>query len=198
MVIKMDEYIFKDIKRLETPVGYFSITDGKKEMPFSVKENAYSVNIYGENDEVLREVIADTCYAVEIKTSDYEIGKIYKYSFSEQLVEVDWDDAQYSRYDTIKNYVVGIGMFNPNEWDELDQCYEYSNKMGIKNEILEPPSYNEKIFKKYSMRYSDDKKGFYFKLLDRSSDKIYFEASWIKIGEFSKDDCETAIIMWTT
>lgn len=34
----MDEYVFENIKRLETPVGYFSITDGEKEMPFSVKK----------------------------------------------------------------------------------------------------------------------------------------------------------------
>ena len=81
----MDEYVFENIKRLETPVGYFSVIDGEKEMPFSVKKGAYSVYIYGEKGEILREVFADTSYAVEIKTSDYEIGKIYKFAFSSVL-----------------------------------------------------------------------------------------------------------------
>ena len=95
----MDEYVFENIKRLETPVGYFSITDGEKEMPFSVKKCTYTVNIYGESDEILREIFVDTSYAVEIKTFDYEIGKIYKFAFSSVLEEVDGDEPQHSRYE---------------------------------------------------------------------------------------------------
>ena len=49
----MDEYVFENIKRLETPVGYFSITDGEKEMPFSVKKCTYTVNIYGYDNKLV-------------------------------------------------------------------------------------------------------------------------------------------------
>ena len=194
----MDEYVFENIKRLETPVGYFSITDGEKEMPFSVKKGAYSVYIYGEDDEVLREVFADTSYAVEIKTSDYEIGKIYKFAFSSVLEEVDGDEPQHSRYGIIGNCVVGIGMYNPNECDELDQCYKYSKEIGAEHELHEPPFYDETDFQLYSMRYSEDRKGFDFKLLDRSREKIYFDSAWMTAGKYSLEDCEYVVDFWVS
>ncbi|MBE6882700.1 MAG: hypothetical protein E7489_06825 [Ruminococcaceae bacterium] len=194
----MEEFIYENIKRLETPVGYFSITDEGREMPFSVKENAYSVNIYGENGEVLKEVFADTCYAVVIKTADYKIGKTYKYSFSSVLEEIDGDEPQHSRYGIIGNCAVGIGMNNPNEWDELEQCYKYSKKTGAENELIEPPFYDETGFQLYSMRYSEDGKGFYFKLLDRSRKEICFEAAWMTAGKYSIEDCEDAVDFWVS
>ena len=84
-------------------------------------------------------------------------------------------------------------MNNPNEWDELDQCFKYSKEAGAKNELLEPPFYDETGFQLYSMRYSEDGKGFDFKLLDRSREKIYFDAAWMTAGKYSIEDCEFAV-----
>ena len=194
--MKQDEYVFKDIKRLETPVGYFSITDGEKEIPFSVMKKSYSVDIYGGSDEVLREVNTDTHYSIALETKNLDLGKLYNFLFSSVLEEAQDDDGQYSRYGTIGNCVVGIGMFNPNDEDELDQCFEYSKKMGIEHALVEPPFYDEKNFHIYSMKYSDDRKGFVFKLLDRSREIIFFDAVWITEGEYSLEDCEEAVEIW--
>ena len=167
-------------------------------MPFSVLEKTNSVNIHGENDEVLREVFIDANCGVVIKTSDYELGRIYKFSFSAVLEEADGDEPQHARYGTIGNCVVGIGMDNPNEWDELDQCFAYCKKMGIKDGLVEPPFYDETDFHLYSMRYSDDRKGFEFKLLDKSREWICFDAIWITADKYSLEDCEYAVSFWIT
>ena len=49
-----EEWIYEHITRLHTPVGYYTVTDGEKEIPFSVEKNGFDLpyHIYDEAENI--------------------------------------------------------------------------------------------------------------------------------------------------
>lgn len=196
----MDEYVFENIKRLETPVGYFSITDGEKEMPFSVVKNSFNIpaQIYDENGkETGKELSTETNYSIVIDIKNLDFNHIYRIFFSEISLEYFGSDAETeSQIATFGEWSIGLGIYNPNAKEETEQFLYYIDYTKEKFPEKEFECDKSK-FKEYEV-WHDEKGGYDFKLLDKSKEKIYFNVAWIKNENYPKIEYESAIDFWVS
>lgn len=136
------KYIFKDIKALKTPVGEFAVYSGNRKINFSVIKNDFDIpyQIY-ENQNVTGEINISDTYHIIIDTSFLEIGSLYSIVFSSGKWEFCTSDENAYCYCTvIDNWCVGIGIYDQNEDERLNQALYYSEINGFhENNIIRHP-----------------------------------------------------------
>lgn len=185
-----------------TPVGVFNVfsEDGAK-LPFSVTKNPldWPYEVRDEKDVITDHLHTETNYCIIIDASNLKIGVKYRIAFSSGEWNYSDADEHTCCYDTvIGNWVVGIGAYDPNDDEKLDQACEYSEQMGLKSVIMLPQVYDESRFFKYTTDPLDEQNGFSFKLFDYSSSKISFGIAWMKIEKYPAIIYEDAISLWLT
>jgi len=198
--VNIQEHIYENITELKTPVGYFFVTDGNVNIPFSVRKNTFDVpyHIYDNNQQVIGELKTETNFDLVIDTSKLKIGCYYHIGFSNGTFSFGGSDEHTeSVVSTIENWSVGIGSYNPNDDEELEQAILYTGK--DKGYIQYPPVFDETKFVRYTVSSaSESAEGFDFKLLDYSYPAIVFKVAWIENDNCDKDTCEDAIDFWIT
>ena len=201
--MSFDKDMLKQIKKsIVTPIGKVFITDGESSIPFTVDKNDcdYMLDIYDENNKPTgRKIHTETNYQIAIKTNDLEIGKIYKIVFSGGKLEFsDSDEGTEGLSITKDGWTFGIGMFNPNEYEEMEQSIRHSINIGkgIYGNQIPRFEYDESRFRNYIIESSDDKSGYTFRLLDRDRDEIIFKIAWIEHKDIDPLRCDDAISFW--
>lgn len=166
----MEEYIYKNIISLATPIGSFAVYHGKEKIPFSIRKNRYNVPYY--------DVTTETNYALDIDTTLLTIGKQYDIVFSEGgLHFCGSDEHTESMTTTIGSWSVGIGSFDMNDAAHLDVNRQHVG---------------------YDVWQKENGLGFSFVLLDRSVERITFLVAWIEHLENKNIDYEDALAFWLT
>ena len=197
-------FIYKGIDALQTPVGCFTVSNGNERIRFSVARNCYDMP-YGVYDHASQTVIGkihtDTNYHILIDTSKLNIGTTYTVAFSSGIWGYCDSDEHTACYSTIiGNWAVGIGAYDPNDEEKLDQALKYSEKTGLlkKNRIIEyPDQFDESLFTSHTIEFSPDLRGFEFKILDKSLAEISFEVAWIQIkDDYASDFYISALGFW--
>lgn len=198
--VNMGKYIHEDIAELKTPVGYFFVTDGNVNIPFSIKKNTFNVpyQIYDDNNQVIDEINIETNYDLVIDANKIELGCYYYIRFSNGTFSFGGSDEHTeSIVTTIENWSVGIGSYNPNDDEEIEQANFCTGKDKGYNQY--PPVFDEKRFVRYTVSSaSESSGGFEFKLLDYSYPEIVFKVAWIKNDTYDKDTYEDALGFWLT
>lgn len=195
-MIKAEDYIYRDIYELNTPVGKYSVTDGEKEVAFSVVKNSFDVPYEIERKGFIH---SNTNYAIVIPVRELEKGKIYKIQFSEGIWEFCDSDEHTVAYSTVINgWAVGIGAYDPCDFQKEEQMWEYSKKKGFleRGFCQEPPEYEESDFSAYSVSSRDDNRGFDFKVYDDKCESVRFNVAWIQVTEYSEDEYIGALGLW--
>ena len=195
----MEKYIYKDITELKTPVGYFFVTDGNVNIPFSIKKNTFNVpyQVYDDSNQVIDEINIETNYDLVIDVNKIKLG-CYYIGFSNGTFSFGGSDEHTeSIVTTIENWSVGIGAYNPNDDEEIEQAISYTGK--DKSYIQYPPVFDETRFVRYTVSSaSESSEGFEFKVLDYSYPEIVFKVAWIKNDNYDKDTYEDALDFWLT
>ena len=198
--VNIQELIYENITELKTPVGYFFVTDGNVSIPFSVRKNTFDVpyHIYDNKQQVIGELNTETNFDLVIDTSKLKIGYYYHIRFSNGTFSFGGSDEHTeSIVTTIESWSVGIGSYNPNDDEELEQAIFYTGK--DKGYIQYPPVFDETRFVRYTVSSaSESSEGFEFKLLDYSYPEIVFNVAWIKNDNYDKDTYENALDFWLT
>ena len=196
----MENYIYENITELKTPVGYFFVSDGNVNIPFSIRKNTFNVpyQIYDNNQQVIGELNAEKNFSLIIDVNNLKLGCYYNIGFSNGTFSIGGSDEHTeSIVTTIENWTVGIGAYNPNDDEELEQAIFYTGK--DKAYIQYPPTFDEKRFVRYTVSSaSESAGGFEFKLLDYSYPEIVFNVAWIKNDNYDKDTYEDALDFWLT
>ena len=197
--VNMEKYIYKDITELKTPVGYFFVTDGNVNIPFSIKKNTFNVpyQVYDDSNQVIDEINIETNYDLVIDVNKIKLG-CYYIGFSNGTFSFGGSDEHTeSIVTTIENWSVGIGAYNPNDDEEIEQAISYTGK--DKSYIQYPPVFDETRFVRYTVSSaSESSEGFEFKVLDYSYPEIVFKVAWIKNDNYDKDTYEDALDFWLT
>lgn len=200
----MGEYDFCNITELASPVGIFTVKYEEKKIPFSIKKNNFDIpfEVYdSENKNVVAMLRTETNYSLIIDLNNLEIGRTYKISFSAGKLEYFGSDEHTEALTTtINGCSVGIGMYNPNDDEEIEQSICYSKQMGYYTQkmIIAPPLYDETKFREYIIKQAEDKTGYYFKVLDNTLDKITFLVAWIENKNLPAVEYEGALSFWLT
>lgn len=197
------EYIFRDIEDLITPVGNFSVYYGDKKIPFSVIRNNFKIpySAYDENNNVTGEIDISDTYYILISTSELEIGSVYKVAFSCGEWEFeDSDEYTYCYCSVIENWAVGIGMYDHNEQEKMEQIWYYSKVNGFleQNILRSPDKYDESKFISHIIEPLPENNGYSFRMLDKSWEYIQFPVAWIEIKEYSAETYKRALGFWLT
>ena len=162
-------YIYENIVSLPCPVGNFTVKQGDKKIPFSIRKNDYDVP-YGD-------IITETNYALDIDASLLDPGVQYDVVFSEGgLHFFGSDEHTLSITNTIDKWSVGIGAYDMN-----DDCF-----------------CQEASHRGYEVWCSEGNFGFSFVLLDRTVEKITFLVAWIENKERTSLYYESALDFWLT
>lgn len=197
----MDETIFNNIKKLSTPVGFFSVYSGNENISFSVINNEFNIpyEVYNDNENLIGSISTNTNYEIKIETSKLKIGEEYRIQFSNGKFKYCDSDEHTSCYDAvIDGWVVGIGAYDPNDEEKFEQAFCYSKIKGYleENYIRTLDKYDETSFTKYTTEVCDDLNGFTFRIFDYSREFIFFSVAWVKVEEFQMIDYEEAIGLW--
>lgn len=202
-VINLSEYIYKNIKKLQMPVGYFKVVSIFNEsIPFSIVKNPYDYPypIYDDSDQLIEEISIDTNYKLIIETENLSVGSMYQVFFSGGNLNYSISDEHTEAITTLINgWTVGIGMYNPNDEEELKQAIRYSKEKGFyqQHAIIHPPQYDESKFSQYVIK-NYDQSGYWFKLLDKSVSTISFFVAWMENKNLPDLECDSAIGYWLT
>ena len=192
----MEKYVYEDITELKTPVGYFFVTDGKVNIPFSIRKSTFNVpyQIYDNNNQVIDEINIETNYDLVIDVNKIKLGCYYYISFSKGTFSFGGSDEHTeSIVTTIENWSIGIGAYNPNDDEEIEQAILYTGK--DKGYIQYPPVFDETRFVRYTVSSaSESSGGFEFKLLDYSYPEIVFNVAWIKNDIMTKTHTKMHLI----
>ncbi len=195
--------MLKQIKKsIVTPIGEVFVSDGTSLISFMVDKNNCDnmLDVYDENGKPTGcKIHTETNYQIAIKTSDLEIGKTYKIIFSGGKLEFsDSDEGTEGLSITKEGWTFGMGMFNPNEYEEFEQHIRHSEKIGNGEYGNSIPrfEYDESKFRNYIIESSDDKSGYTFKLLDRDKTDIIFKIAWIEHKDMDPIRCDDAISFW--
>lgn len=179
MTINMPEFACEKIYQLNTPVGYFFVTDGNINIPFSVRKYVFDVpyHIYNDNNQIVGEINTETKFYLVIDVNDLKIGSEYRIGFSKGTFSYGGgDEHTESIVSTIGKWSVGIGSYNPND---------------------EVSGFDESKFVRYTVSFANElKNGFEFKLLDCSHPEIVFTVAWIENNKYAKDIYEDALDFW--
>lgn len=197
-----DSYIFKNIRQLKTPIGYFAIYD-REAIPFSVTRNLFNLSsqVYNERGNIIGEIHTETNYTIELAAKDLEIGQEYHINFSAGT----WKYCNSGQNTTclctiIDNWAVGIGAYDPTDSEKQQQQWAYSRQHGFLEygNLTEPPAYDESQFSAYTVCETEDSSGFRFRLIDRTMEQITFEVAWVKIDKYPTIEYESALGFWLT
>lgn len=196
-----NEYIYKHIQELTTPVGFFAVYDGDKKIPFSVVRNGMDLpyEVYENDGAVVGTIHTETNYQMVIETKDLQIGKEYIIRFSCGKWEYCDSDEHTTCYCTvIDNWVVGIGAYDPNDYEKDEQRWAYSKKRGYleRGFCQSPPTYDESNFEKYTVEELDNLQGYKFKLFDYRSEYVWFEVAWLQAKDYPIVEYEGALGLW--
>ena len=192
------DFIYKDIESLATPVGTFLVTDGEKRLRFSVAKNGLS-SPYSYDLPDNGEIQTETNYDIVIDTNTLETGKIYRIIFtSGKWNYCDSDEHTVCFSSIIDDWIVGIGAFDPNDFEKTKQQFEYSERIGtLKQHIrTEPEHYDESKFSEFTVEALNNCNGFEFKLIDRMIPYVWFKVAWIQITKYASEDYQSALGLW--
>ena len=198
----MDQIIYKRIYALKTPIGTITVCNKEKGIPFDVVKNTYDVayEVYDRQwEHVLYEIQTDTNYGIEIFCADLEIGTWYELFFDGGKLKYGGGDEHTTAIvGSFAGYSIAIGAFDPNDDEKMIQSYMHSKEKGYRDFIAPPSFYDESKFCRYDVEISDNMKGYRFKLLDKSDEKIVFLVAWIKNEMMDPDNAEAAVEFWVT
>ena len=198
----MSQTIYKQIYVFRTPVGNITVCNKEKEIPFDVVKNPYDVpyEVYDEQwENVLYEIQTDTNYAIEIFSEALEVGAFYEICFDGgELRYGGGDEHTTAIIGSFAGYSIAMGAYDPNDDEKMMQSYMYAQEKGYRDFIAPPPFYDESKFCRYDVEISEDKRGYRFKLLDKSDEKIRFLIAWIKNEKFGSENAEEAVEFWVT
>lgn len=195
-------FIFKDIDKLITPIGSIIVTCEGSPITFSVERNSFYVpyEIYSDNHHTVTDILqTEANYDIVISTAALEIGKTYEIRFDGGTLNTNCgDEHTLSLTGTFNGYSIGLGAYNPNDNEELEQAYQYSEKNGcLKKHVIQmPPQFDESRFINYALKILDDMTGYSFKLIDKSAEYIYFKAACIRNGYLDALYYEDALDFW--
>ena len=161
-------YVFEDITKLETPIGYFSVLRGKENISFSVRKNRYDRpwGVCDKDNNYLGDIVVENNYEIVIDIGKLTAGLEYEIKFSDGVWRYNDSDEGTVCFSWVNNnYAVGIGCYDPND---------------------DRP-------KRYILEVNKNKNGFIFKPVYNSTGEIVFKAAWVKIDGFDESDHETAI-----
>lgn len=173
-------------------------------IPFSVKRNQsdWPKNVVDEDNNLIGIIQTDTNYSIVIDVKRLQLGKEYMICFNTEFDD-KWEYCDSDEYTTcfssvINGWVVGIGAYDPNSQEKMDQAYRYSEKMGYlkQNYIMHPATYDETIFHMHSVETLAALDGYSFKLYDYTRKEVCFEVAWIKVGEYPIVEYESALGLW--
>lgn len=183
--------IYQNTYELATPVGTVEILGDGRRIPFSVEKNGFD-HPYGE-------LHTETNYALFVDVDQLTVGAQYQIRFSGgALAYCDSDENTEAMAVTIDGWSVGIGAFHPNEREEAAQAWEYSRKTGKDKNTAAPFCPDESRLNGYTVRVSDDRRGFTFKLLDKSRLRVRFLVAWIRNETPDPRKYEEALGFWLT
>ncbi|MBE7050936.1 MAG: hypothetical protein E7394_09290 [Ruminococcaceae bacterium] len=196
----METYIYKNITELKTPVGYFYVSDGKENIPFSIRKNTFDVpyHIYNDDNHIIGELNTETNYDLVLDVNILKTDCYYHVAFSNGMFYFGGSDEHTeSIVATVDKWSIGIGSYNPNDDEELEQAIFYTGKE--KGCIQYPPTFDETKFVRYIVSSaSESTGGFEFKLLDYSYPEIVFKVAWIENNKYDKETYEDALDFWLT
>lgn len=192
---------FQNTQELGTPVGSFSVFCGEKRMPFSVTMSKSSIPVEViDSDGVFVGLISpDSICEVLIDAQDLEGGKEYVIMFSSGKWDYCDSDEHTTCYCThIGDWIVGIGAYDPNDEEKEDQARRYSGEQGYlqRGALQDPPFFDEKSFKKYTVEALSDLQGYKFKVYDKDFDYVRFDVAWVRVKDFPVDAYTEALGIW--
>lgn len=195
------EYIYRHIRKLITPVGFFAIYDGEQKIPFSVVRNGMDVpyEVYSDDGAAVGTIQTETNYQIVIETNSLQIGKKYIVKFSCGKWEYCDSDEHTTCYcTTVDDWVIGIGAYDPCDYWKDEQMWEYSKQQGFleRGFCQAPPIYDESCFEKYTVDVLDDFSGYRFRLFDYKSEFIWFEVAWLQAKDYPIVGYENALGLW--
>ena len=90
----MENYIYENITELKTPVGYFFVSDGNVNIPFSIRKNTFNVpyQIYDNNQQVIGELNAEKNFSLIIDVNNLKLGCYYNIGFSNGTFSIGGSD----------------------------------------------------------------------------------------------------------
>ena len=174
-------WIYENIDCLSTPCGDITVTDeNNQKCVFSVKENPYRPDnylFYGTEKE--KAINTDTNYVICIDVNGLEVGSLYKiYLTGGKLSYGDSDEHTVAVSGISNGYSIAIGAYDPNDDEKISQVYIYSRKDGFDG--FDDFEYDKSNFIRYDVEMLEDYSGFFFRLLDKSSEYIKFPVAWIE------------------
>ena len=178
-------WIYENIDKLQTPVGYFYVTSGEDTVAFHVARNSFDVpyEIYDDHNTVIDTIHSETNYTIAVPTESLTLGKGSVIRFSAGKWDFFGPDEHTEGYTAvIDHWVVGIGGYDPNDDKKSGKDWDYSTAG----------------FTEYDIEALDDNSGFRFWLLDRKKDYILFRVAWIEIGSYPVIQYEDAVAFWVT
>lgn len=201
----MSGLVYENITRLETPVGFFCVSDENGLIPFSAEQNNYRpYEVTDEDENVIGCIDTDTRFALSLDVSKLQTGKEYVVRFIPNA-DCRWDycfsDEDTTCYSTlIGKWAVGIGAYDINTQEKMEQERQYSIEQGsVEGDIvylLRLPVYDETDFVGYIADVLDSFDGYRFKVIDSHFKKIYFDVAWIKVDEYPAIEYDKALGSW--
>lgn len=202
----MNELVYENITKLQTPVGFFCVSDENGLIPFSVErytlQRPYEVTDDDEN--VIGHIIIDTPYLISLDVDTLQTGKEYIVKFMPNG-ECQWEycdsDEDSTSYSTrIGEWVIGIGGYDINTWSKYKQRLQYSIEQGyVKNDsgfLVDPPEYDETKLVGYIADALDSLDGYQFRVIDSHFKIIRFSVAWVKVDQYPVIEYENALGSW--
>jgi hypothetical protein len=202
VLIVNDDLILTNITELKTPIGIITVKCLGKYIPFDVVPGIFSSDyeIYSEdNKTILTHIFADANYQIRIATSNLIIEAEYIIKFDGGTFHYNsGDEHTISLTGTFGGYSLGLGAYDPNDDEKVEQAYAYSKEKGLlgKKFIMEPSKYDTRGFVQYYLDVLDEMAGYSFTLIDRSCEYIFFPVAWICVNTSDDDTFEAAIDFW--
>lgn len=146
-------------------------------------------------------IFADANYQIYIATRDLKIEMSYTLKFYGCKFHYKaGDDHTISLTETFGEYSLGLGVYDPNDDEKMNQAYGYSKEKGYleRKFITEPRKYDTNKFIQYSLEVLENMSGHSYKLINISFEYIYFPVACIFIDSFDFDIYEDAMDFWVS
>lgn len=188
--------LYRDILRLETPVGHFSIQSPNGPVHFNVIESIFDIpyEVKDRNGNSLGIIDTPTKYEIVLESDTLALDTEYSIRFSNgSWGYADSDEFQDSAEATINGWVIGIGAIDPNRKEKEHQAQRYADSIG---QHMWPAQFDESRFERYSVDMADDYNGYLFKLYDKQVEHIGFFVAWVKIEGYKPIEYRRALGNW--
>lgn len=189
------DFLYQDIDALETPVGAFVVTDGEQRVRFCVTKNTMNTP-YTCDAPAGGEIVTDTNYIIAVPTERLALGKAYQIRFTAgDWAYCDSDEQTVCDWAVIGGWAVGLGGYDPNDMEKLDQAILCTDAFGTQY-FAAPAQYDESRFSEYAIESLPERGGFTFRLPDRSKPYIWFWAAWVQITQHAPEEYCAALGLW--